>query len=410
MMHHQRPRPRLHRLIAVEACEPRQMLSAASVTADPAAFVGQALETRLSSTTLTLGHVAWSASTWSPGAPGSQNLTLNYLTLNNVADAVAGGMTNAYGNSSNVRPAIDKSTPSDLLATPSGHTSDMPWRTAPVAGLDPFAPPPTNTPSPRVDAPNGGTPIVQLSSGLAAEAGATRWSSAPWFSGNDGANTFTRPMQDTAAPRWLSASFTPAEQQRLEALQGASSSEKRPSPRDPQAKSALEPTRLITQTFCLVPRDSASNSSPGRQPTAPWQSAPAARALAPQAPKSLPPVNAHAQSATTPAAGALAEAHDAAILALLGSPTTHQPVEGTSVAFSASPFATPTSRAPSDPPTAESESHAWRMAVPFFDDWHHASAALLAGTALQLLWSRGSTLDEASISTPQLKPAKRARS
>jgi len=269
-----------YRRCSLEQCEARQMLSVAPIQSPQATLVSQSLAVQLA-----------------PGMFASELNSGGHIggaLLSSAGGQFSFTLTNAYGNiviplGSLSGPHLDWTPP---LLTPdvAGEQFDVdPWRIyqppnidpiprapivqppssdpipapqpisapAPISVTDPisppgtwpgpdpisnpqrYAPPTTNAPAATVSAP---VPVVGsiFPAAQATAAGPSPASMAP------GAAT-----DGIASQRWLSATFSPAEEQRLDAATVAGNDLSPAVTRDLQARFALEPTRVTFQAFCV---------------------------------------------------------------------------------------------------------------------------------------------------------------
>ena len=251
---------RLGRRITFELCEPRQMLSAAPVDDSETAFAVHTFELNLTSFTTFVSNTG-------NGFSDGQFISLNDSTVASVHGNMYGGNTLSFGDAF-----------SDyflLQATPHGIPQaayNGAWQVIQPPQLDPF---PSGLPgfSPiRHDAAesafvsfpisspvsvNSNDPVTSLLSSKTSVSGSTLKSES---SGNV-AGGGTR-------GQWLSATFSPVEQHRLDATTVDADYEQTMATRDPRSRFTLEPTRVTSQTFCVVANARSSGHGDKAEPTA----------------------------------------------------------------------------------------------------------------------------------------------
>ncbi len=279
-----------------ELCEPRQMLSVAPAVSLETQLVEQGYQWQ-STPTLSLAALQLSSS-----IQGIDVLSGKFIAIDSGSAVIDGkNMFGDFGTTRAGLPAVFNVVPA---FSPNGEPTTWPTLKAPQ--LDPVNP--TGLAPVRIstnDAGAGGLPIGEPAKGSASDASSLPSTSHAEF---PTANLAVRPISsgDGAGPKWLSVSFSPAEQHRLDATTVDTHFERSMAARDPKVRFALEPTRLIHQTF-FAP---AAIPSAGRDDAAELPALPS-----PKAADTDDATRAIHQSAQDPAQGAARPAiHDAAIV------------------------------------------------------------------------------------------------
>ncbi len=228
---------RFRRRFSLERCEPRQMLSVVPVSAYQAELVGQFMG--LTSTSITSnGNV--NAGVW---IVDFDNRVLALTT-----DNAFGGSTNAYEG-----PILFSAefSGSAQLWNYELRTIIQPPTLDPIAPHSPVSAPTPNPPPGQISPPERISTGAPIASALAVSAPISGFASATL------ATPKLNTTDDGASPRWLSATFSPLEQHRLDAAVGDIHYERMVANRDPRSRLALEATRVSCQTFCVVSQANA---------------------------------------------------------------------------------------------------------------------------------------------------------
>jgi hypothetical protein len=204
----------------------------------------------------------------------------------------------------------------------------------------------------------------------------------PAVSANPVTLTNSRPG-DGNGPRWLSATFSPAENQRLDSSTENIVRQAASSASDSQARFSLQPTRVTSQTFCMVagaPVPVHDDISP-QVPLSAGEPEinPPATPLRPQ-----PPNKARPQSVEEASRRAIRDA------AILGWPFGRQPAESGSMLAAVGNAAAAVREEPflgNDKEMVDEQAETWRWAEQFLVDEKQLVGALLAVIAMKSMHS-----------------------
>ncbi len=182
--------------------------------------------------------------------------------------------------------------------------------------------------------------------------------------------------------RWLSASFSPAETHCLDTVSQPVDQQVTLPPRDAQTRSSLQPTRLTSQTFCVVTEvpsvargDEAPHVLDARGPLIGTQAAPTA-------PRSLDRASAEPSQDARPGA-----AHDAAIASWIAGPRLAEALVRSLTAGRASSSAREELLLEEDAESVDEVADSWIRSERWFGDERHWVGAALAVIALKSLHS-----------------------
>jgi hypothetical protein len=302
-----------------ELCEPRQMLSVAPAVSLETQLVEQSYQWQAMPT------LSLSASQLGTSIQGIDHLSGAFISIDLNSVIFNGG--NEFGSLGLTRDWL----PSVLNAIPMVNNAGGPfnWPIAKPPQLDPIAANPPGLAPVRIagdDAGVGASPTGETgtgsASGTASSSSATHAESPTViFAAQSIA------VADSARPKWLSASFTTSEEHRLDATTVNAHFERTIAARDLKSRFALEPTRLICQTFYAP----AMAPSVGQEDAAELPVLPA-----PKAAGGDDATRAIRQSVQEPAPGTARPAiHDAAIVdwdlsqaAILAAPATPRNPQG----------------------------------------------------------------------------------
>jgi len=401
-------RNRLRHCFSVERCEPRQMLSVVPVAAAQAEFVGQTFEVRLISGTIISVDLPSTFNRVSGVAAGNGPSIGGYIAL--IPDSAGNAITtrNAFG-SLYVVP--------DFAAVPAGRTEVfsnwndgyMPWQATLVPVLDPILPQQSSLL--LLHLPASGPVFAPVSISFSTSIGAAVPVFAP-FAGSTATtvpSSTTNGVGDVASPRWLSATFSPAEQHRLDTSTADVPSKAGLVIRDSQSRLALEPTRLTAQTFCVVASAQLSTQTDGSERAVKSATGqPENRADKVQF-RSQPQGQLRKAEArlgpTLPSP--LAAVNDAAILAWVSLPQSLQHSSIAAVRDQAPNLVTQESDNEGGQELAAADSQPWQVAAQFLNERNRLIGTVLTTVAIQSLWSYGN--NDAQETQPPRVPRERVR-
>jgi hypothetical protein len=331
-----------------------------------------------------------------------------YITL--IPDIAGNGITttNAFG-SLYVVP--------DFAAVPAGRTGVfsnwndgyMPWQATLVPVLDPILPQQSSLLP--LHLPASGPVFAPVSISFSTSIGAA----VPVFALFAGSTATTVPISttnsvgDLTSPRWLSATFSPTEQHRLDTSTPDMPSEAAFVTRDSQSRLALEPTRLASQTFCVVASAQLSTQTDGSEravKSATGQPENRADKVQFQSQPQRQIQKAQARLGST-LPSPLAAVHDAAILAWIPLPKSLQYLSIAAVRDQAPNLVTQEADNEGGQELAGVDSQPWQVAAQFLNERKRLIGAVLATVAIQSLWSYGN--NDAQETQPPRVPRERVR-
>lgn len=252
-MHRPTARNRLGYRLSFEACEERQLLSVAPLTPPPPALVGA-----FAPASILFPSLAGSPTT------GDNTMSAGFQLLDN---SVQANVANSYGS---ISAAVDHYFSTDGFSSGVPRSNVTPpviqrpadggtWQILQPPLLDPInavpppilGPGPITLPMPELPGPikvGPGAFETPASAPVQTPAPAPSQPISPFVPWQPASTSGNEPQ----GQQWLSASFSPAEQHRLDATATGSQYAYAATARDPQARFALEPTRLSTQAFCTI--------------------------------------------------------------------------------------------------------------------------------------------------------------
>jgi hypothetical protein len=353
------------------------MLSAVPLTATSANFVGEPLELHWSSGTMFSITLPSTAPPIAVLPVGGTQTGLVILNLGPDPIVVSGGFGSTSWNAAAV--------PDEVLTqgmNSHGNGDSMPWQTPFAPVLDPIALPLQGLANLRPTAGGPGLPSLASSTASSTDSSQSTLVSFGTSMPLNNPRPIATGEADIAGARWLSAAFTPTEQQHLETSMAQQSSNVNPVARESQSRLALEPTRLISQSFCVVASVQPSSPAVSREPAdpAPTGLTEGGNGEAPL--RGQPPAPPHSAQGVVPSTAAAA--HDAALgdwapadlSERVPSKSTYEegPIPRASVDELVLKF-------PGD------DSASWQDAAQFFSERKRLIGALLAAVAIQTLWS-----------------------
>ena len=358
------------------------MLSVTPVVPLDVQLINQSFELPLmSNVTIVKLDAGWS----SQNLPGG----MSAITFN----AAGGDAANMYGIAGHLNGNDFIFTPTANQAIPMGRNdlgSDL-WQRVKAPQLDPISSNPPGLSPIRIDAGDAEMVSQPVRAPSAIEAGDMPTSPSTPISESPATISAERSVgavHDSAKPNWLSVTFSPEEQHRLDATTVDAHFERTMAVRDPKARFALEPTRVTCQAFCdPVAAPSSEQDDAAESPGLPVLN-PAATRGATQPLEPLP--EGTTSAAIEPAIRAAAildwETSHAAVLA--APPTTMRPSQRTAGRQESSFDA--------GDELEESEIAASSTVAQFLDENKYLAGVLLAALATKTLWSYGGGVDAQS--------------